>query len=324
MSDAARPRDGVTVMAPTVTLTVTIVRSGEASGVAPRAGDIDLRPGGQGAWIARMVAELGASAKVCGPLGGRSGAILRPLIEAEGLELHATPVHRANTVWVSDGPDGAAATIAETDSQVLDRHEVDDLLNTTLACALGSRVCVLAGVPVPGMIDADRYATLTRNLRRNGVIVVTDLSRELILPVAAAGADVMKVSHEDVVGIGLATDASEAALTSAAKALLSRGAGSVIVSRAERPSIAVRPGSALRLCPPPLEPVNPKGAGDAMTGAIAAALALGRAWSEAIPLAAAAGTLNVARRGLGTGDRAAIELLAERIVLEPLPEVPTG
>ncbi len=269
-----------------------------------------------------MVAELGARATICCPLGGDSGAVLRPLLEAAGIELHATRADRANPVWVSDGPDGAPATIAETETPMLDRHEVDDLLNTTLACALDSRVCVLSGVPVAGMIDGDRYATLTRNLRRNGVIVVADLSRELLLPVAAAGADVMKVSHEEMIGVGLAADASEAALTSAARTLLERGAGSVVVSRAERPSIAVRPGWARRLRPPPLEPVNPKGAGDAMTGALAAALALGRGWEDALPLAAAAGTLNVGRRGLGTGDRAAIELLAGRIALEPLPDTP--
>ena len=56
-----------------------------------------------------------------------------------------------------------------------------------------------------------------------------------------------------------------------------------------------------------------------MVGAIAAALADGRPLDEAVVLGAAAGAANFLHAGLGTGDRASIERLAERVRVEPYP-----
>ena len=55
-----------------------------------------------------------------------------------------------------------------------------------------------------------------------------------------------------------------------------------------------------------------------MTAGIAAALADGMSFDAAVRLGAAAGTLNVTRRGLASGERAAIEQLAERAELRPV------
>lgn len=53
-----------------------------------------------------------------------------------------------------------------------------------------------------------------------------------------------------------------------------------------------------------------------MTGALAAGLAGGRPLEAALRLAVAAGSLNVTRRGLGTGERGAIESLAPTLRVE--------
>jgi 1-phosphofructokinase len=57
-----------------------------------------------------------------------------------------------------------------------------------------------------------------------------------------------------------------------------------------------------------------------MTAALAVALAHGRATDDALRMATAAGALNVTRLGLGTGDRRAIERLAERIEIRELDQ----
>ena len=315
------PGADVTVLAPFVSLMVSIARlrdpaAAEGPEPAPPRTEVTFHPGGQGYWIASMAAELGAATRVCCPVGGRSGDLVRALLDDEFAHVVGVPAHRSNAVWISDGPDGEPATVAETPPPPLDRHEIDDLCNEMLTWGLESRVAALAGVPMPGMVEGDVYARLTADLVANGVRVVADVSPELLDEVARAGASVVKVSDEELVVAGFARDRSEDAVLAAGRALRAAGAGAVLVSRAERPALALTADGTVRLLPPRLVPANPRGAGDAMTGALTAGLALGRGTEDALRLAAAAGTLNVSRRGLGTGLRDAIEVLARSIAVE--------
>ena len=55
-----------------------------------------------------------------------------------------------------------------------------------------------------------------------------------------------------------------------------------------------------------------------MMGALAAALATGRSWQDALVLGAAAGAANFLRHGLGTAARDVVEELAGRVELRRL------
>jgi 1-phosphofructokinase len=68
-----RPR--VCVFAPAPLLTVTI-ETGSGSGTD----EIHLHAGGQGFWIARLVAELGVDVVLCGSFGGETGRVARALV----------------------------------------------------------------------------------------------------------------------------------------------------------------------------------------------------------------------------------------------------
>ena len=64
---------------------------------------------------------------------------------------------------------------------------------------------------------------------------------------------------------------------------------------------------------PRVSAVETRGAGDALTAAVAATIAQGGRMLDGVRLGTAAGALNVARRGLGSGRRADIERLAGRV-----------
>jgi 1-phosphofructokinase len=280
--------------------------------------EVQLHAGGQGFWVARMAAEMGGEPVLCAALGGRSGALVRALVEMDGVGVDEVGCHRSSAVWVSTGHDGDPASVVHTPSPPLDRHEVDRLYNVTLAAGLDAGVAVLTGLSDPAVMPVEVYRRLAADLTANGATVVADVSAEALGPALAGGLSVLKISHEGLIEAGLAPDASRDAALAAMAGLRRRGAGAVLVSRAAEPALAHLDGRVVEIAPPRLEALNPRGAGDAMTGALAAGLARGLAMDEALRLAAAAGALNVTRRGLGSGERGAIEALARAVRLVPL------
>jgi 1-phosphofructokinase len=67
-----------------------------------------------------------------------------------------------------------------------------------------------------------------------------------------------------------------------------------------------------------MTPVDPSGAGDSMTAALAYARATGLDAIESLRLAVAAGAMNVTRHGLGSGEVTAIHQLAGNVRIEAI------
>lgn len=103
----------------------------------------------------------------------------------------------------------------------------------------------------------------------------------------------------------------------AMRSLRSDGASAVIVSRAAEPALALIESEVLEIHVPPLEPADPRGAGDAMTAGVAASLARGEPLHNALRVGAACGALDVVRRGLGTAGDVGVQAVAERVELRP-------
>ena len=92
-----------------------------------------------------------------------------------------------------------------------------------------------------------------------------------------------------------------------------RGEDRPVVTRGAATVLAVsREGERLELTPPPQAgPGTPAGCGDTMSGALAAALAMGSSWRDAVLLGVAAGSAHFAVGGAPA--RADVEALAGRV-----------
>ena len=73
------------------------------------------------------------------------------------------------------------------------------------------------------------------------------------------------------------------------------------MTRAEEPALALIDGDVVSVEPPRLEAADHRGAGDSLTAGVAATLARGGDLIDGLRIGAAAGAINVTRRGLATG-----------------------
>lgn len=311
------------VFGPVPILTVTIEPLADADDEAD-AGDIHLHAGGQGFWIARLLSELGVRTVLCGAFGGETGRVVQDRIEDEGVEVRAVPMAGGNGGYVHDRRSGERVPVASQPATALTRHEVDDLYGTTLVEALEADVTVLGGDGPDSALPPDVYTRLAADLTTNDKIVVADLSGEQLVAALGGGVSLLKLSHEELARDRHVDVEDERSIVLGMRRLVEDGARNVVVTRAERPALALVDGQILTIVAPELEPQDPRGAGDSLTAGIACGLARHGDVIGALRFGAAAGAMNVTRRGLATGRRAEIERLAEHVeVREFRPELST-
>jgi len=304
------------VFAPAPIVTVTIEsRPDEAE-------ELHLHAGGQGFWVARMLQTLGAEPVLCAPLGGETGNVLAHLIDLSGIALRRVSAGGPSGSYVHDRRGEERVEVWRAPLAPLLRHEVDDLFTVTLAEALEHGICVVAGThEADDVLPDGTYERLVSDLRANAVTVVADLAGASLGEALAGGVDLLKVSHEELLRDGWIEQDDEAAVRAGISRLRDAGAGGVVVSRAAEGVVAWLDGRWLAARGPAMTVVDPHGAGDSMTAALAFGVAQDRSAGDLLRLAVAAGAVNVTRHGLGSGDRDAIERLAERVEVRELAAV---
>jgi 1-phosphofructokinase len=317
MAIAARPGQPLAcVFAPAPLLTVTIEQAGD-----PDAAEIHLHAGGQGYWIARLVAALGVPVAFCTTFGGEAGAVVRGILTDEGFDLRAVSAQGTNGAYVHDRRSGEREVVADMTPGELSRHDLDELYGTALVAGLEAAVTVLGGPGNVEVLPADTYRRLASDLGANGRPVIADLSGERLDAVLEGGVTVVKVSHEELLRDGRIDSDEIPVLVGAMARLRDSGAENVVLTRADQPTITLLDGRLIEVEGPRVEPLDHRGAGDSLTAGITAGLARGMDLEDAVRLGVAAGGLNVTRRGLGSGNREEIERLAAHVQARPLEAV---
>jgi 1-phosphofructokinase len=316
-STPRRPAGGrIAVFAPSPLLTVTI----EPGSDRP---EVHLHGGGQGFWVARLAATLGAEVVFCCALGGEPGRVLRGLIEAQSLTLRAVRARAPNGVYIHDRRSGHRVEVVNVDSRPLDRHAADELYGVALAAGLDADLTLITGCRPADLVGADVYRRLVSDLWANGERVIADLTGPPLRAALDGGVELVRLSEEELVREGYAAGEEPTELIAAARALHGAGARNVLVSRASAPAILIGDGESpepVELAGPVFEALDHSGTGDSMFAATGVGLARGMEMIEALRLGMAAGALNATRRGLGTGTREEIERLAAHVAVRPVGE----
>jgi 1-phosphofructokinase len=303
----------VSIFSPNPMLSITI----EAL-TAEGGDDIHVHPAGQGVWVARMAAELGARPVLCGFIGGEVGSVLRPLLAEMPVELRLVETAEASGAYIHDRRSGEREPVGQSAAMPPSRHEVDDLFSVTVAAALDSDLLAVCGPYPEEGVPLEIYSGLVADVKANGKPVIVDLSSPRLDRALEGRPDLVKINDWQIAGYVSAPVETEAQMRGAMEKVIEAGAGAVIVTRAGDPALAMRDGRVWELKPPKFERGAREGCGDSMMGALAATIAAGRDWEDVLRTSAAAGAVNFLRRGLGTGSRAVIEELAPQVQLREL------
>lgn len=280
--------------------------------------DIHVHAAGQGVWVARMAAELGAEPVLCGFCGGEAGLVLQRLLEQLPIRLRLVETSAASGAYIHDRRGGERQPVAQSAAMPPSRHEIDDLFSVACAAAIDADALVVCNPYPAEALPLELYGSLVADVRENGTPTLVDLSSPRLDSALEGRPELVKINDWELAGfVSGPVDTSER-LRSAIDGLLERGAGAAIVTRAGEPAIAVRDGSAWELVPPRFERGAREGCGDSMMGALAACVAAGRGWEETLRVGVAAGAANFLRHGLGTGARGVIEELAPHVELRRL------
>ena len=158
------------ILAPTPVVTVTVERGDE------QGDEIHFHTGGQGVWVARMAAGLGAEVVLCVGVAGEAGDVLECLLRSPGIEVRSVRAHGRSGAYIHDRRSGTRVPLARAAGPRLWRHELDDLFGTMLAAGLEAEVAVLTGPQPPDAVDEEFYRQLAADLGANGATVVADVT----------------------------------------------------------------------------------------------------------------------------------------------------
>jgi 1-phosphofructokinase len=304
----------IAIFAPSPLLTITI----ESGSDRP---EVHLHGGGQGFWVARLAATLGADVVLCCALGGEPGGVLRGLIETESLTLRAVIAEAPNGVYIHDRRSGSRIEVVSVESRPLDRHASDELYGIALGAGLDADLTLITGTQPVDLLQADLYRRLVSDLRANGKAVIADLAGPPLNSTLEGGVELLRISEEEMLRDDYIASDGLPDLVEGARRLHEAGASNVLVSRASEPALLVgdaEVSAQIELAGPVFEALDHTGTGDSMFAATGVALARGMEMLDALRLGMAAGALNATRRGLGTGTRQEIERLAAHVTVRPL------
>jgi tagatose 6-phosphate kinase len=272
----------------TVILTVTLNAALDVTYQVPslRLGDshrptaVDVRAGGKGVNVARVLHALGHDTMVTGLVGGDTGAAIRTDVLVAGLRESlfemAGPSRRTVTI-VSDG----TATAVNEPGPPMSISDWADFVGGYHALAARASIVVLSG-SLPGNLPDDAYAQL---IRATPTPTILDTSGAPLLAGLAARPTVVKPNAMELAEITGLTSHEKAA-----RVLLDRGAQAVVASLGQDGLLAVTDKGSWRVRVPESLRGNPTGAGDACVAALAAGHAL--EWperlAEAVAVSAAA------------------------------------
>jgi ribokinase len=264
-------------------------------------------PGGKGANQAVAVARLGRPVLMAGRVGrDQFGDALLAGLAADGVDItcmERDPEEASGTTFIFVEPDGRNTIVVATGANGRFSPRSAD----RLAGLLERVQVVLLQLELPVESTA-RVIELARAAGKPVVLDAGPIRRDC--PPAIYQVSVLSPNEAETEALaGMAIPDQESALR-AARLLLSKGPGAVVLKLGARGALLASAGKTLHLPAHAVRAVDTTAAGDAFSAALAVSLAEGRELEDAVRVANAAGALAATKAGAQPSMPTRVELAA--------------
>lgn len=267
-----------------------------------RADTAELFPGGKGINVSLLLTGLGLENKALGFVAGFTGAGLRQLLQAQGVNTDFVvlpdgstrinvKLYTPNELAVNaPGPEVPEESLEELYSK-LDALQPGDIL-------------VLAGA-VPSGMPEDIYQTIMKRLQGKEVKIVVDTTGEGLLAVLPYHPFLVKPNHHELGELfDVDIDNNDVdTIAKYARELQKKGAVNVLVSRGSAGALLVDENGKVHTAGiVPGKPVNSVGCGDSMVAGFVAGYETKKDYGAALRLGSAAGNATAFEDGIADGN----------------------
>jgi 6-phosphofructokinase 2 len=279
-----------------------------------------IDPGGGGVNVSRVIKELGGATTALVAVAGATGAMMRELLEAAGIEtvlIEATGMTR-QSIAVHDRTSGGQYRFVlpgpVQDAAFADRAlaAVRDLLTT------GDYPYVVASGSLPPGVPDDFYGRLAELVRAQDARTILDTSGAALAGALGRGAFLIRTNSIEAAELAGTLKVSPDDSEGLARSIVASGsAEAAIVTSGADGALLVTGSSAVRIQAPHVDVVSPVGAGDSFVGALCFALVEGwpieRACAHGVAAAAAAMTTEATELAHGDDIKRLFSAIEDRI-----------
>ena len=276
-------------------------------------------PGGGGINVARVATRLGADVKALYPRGGETGALLRRLIDAEGiasLAVHVAGETREDiTVFEEESSEQFRFVLPGPE---LSEAEWRECL-AAIASLRGKPAYFVASGSLPPGVPAGFYAEAARLAKACGAKVILDTSGPALNAALEEGVYLIKPNLNELRQMtGRPLDDLDARIA-ACRQLVEAGRSDIVaLSLGHQGALFVSADGAWRAPALEVKLVSAVGAGDSFLGGLTWSLASGHGLDEAFRYALAAGSAALLTPGTELARAEDILRLHKEVVLERL------
>lgn len=279
-------------------------------------------PGGKGVNVASFLADFGVGVTATGLMGLENARPFTELFAQKAIidRFVGLPGRtRTNVKLIDEAAEGEdAVTDLNFPGPTATPAALEQLGAALDDIASDHEVFVLSG-SVPAGVEEDVYARLIHRLKQRGRKVVLDASGVALNRGVEAGPALIKPNiHELRELVGKVGD-DPAEVAAAARDLIDRGIGSVVVSMGGRGAVLVEPDEAVHAAPLEVEVASTVGAGDAMVAGLVLGMLRDLSLSDRARLATAFSAAALTTLGPRLPPPAEVEARASHVHITPLP-----